>query len=106
MNENLPFCAFYIGTPGLTQKLKVSKCVCRSPLAVVEAASSLFAIFGSARGQIYGKKAKKYFKKSIDVCPFWAFYIYFLSLTAKMVVCVWETNVGACHYMPEAGVGR
>ena len=38
------------------QKLKVSKCVCRSPLAVVEAAPSLFVIFGHARGQIYWKK--------------------------------------------------
>ena len=60
---------------GLIQKSKVPKWVCRSPLAVVEAAPSLFAIFGPARGQIYyGKHARTYWK--IDcVLPFGTFYI-------------------------------
>ena len=44
--------------PSLNQKLKVPKWVCRSPLAVVEAARPFFAIFGSARGQIYEKGTK------------------------------------------------
>ena len=44
---------------GLTQKLKVPKWVCRSPLAFFEAAKPFCAIFGPARGQIYGKNAEK-----------------------------------------------
>ena len=42
----------------MIQKLKVPKCVCRSPLAVGEAAPTRFAIFGPARGQIFGKNAE------------------------------------------------
>ena len=38
----MPFCAFYRGNPGWTQKSKVSKCVCRSPLAVLESAPTRF----------------------------------------------------------------
>ena len=45
--------------PGLTQKLKVPKWVCRSTLASFCNEPSLFAIFGSARGQIFGKNAEK-----------------------------------------------
>ena len=45
--------------PGLIQKLKVSKWVCRSPLASFCNEPTLFAIFGPARGQIFGKKAEK-----------------------------------------------
>ena len=65
INQNMSFCVFYIGIPGLTQKLKVSKCVCRSPLAIGEAAPSSFAIFGPARGQIHGKNAKNILKNEL-----------------------------------------
>ena len=58
MQEKLPLGAFYIGNPGLTQKLKVPKWVCRSTLASACNGPSLFSIFGPARGQIFGKKAK------------------------------------------------
>ena len=53
------FRRFLPQNPGLIQKLKVPKWVCRSPLAVREAAKPFRAIFGPARGQIYWKKAEK-----------------------------------------------
>ena len=64
------FWAFYIGNPGLIRKLKVPKCVCRSTLASVCNDPSFLAIFGPARGQIFGKKADKIAKKSMDFCIF------------------------------------
>ena len=45
--------------PGLIQKLKVPKWVCRSPLASFCNGPPFFAIFGRASGQIYGKTTKK-----------------------------------------------
>ena len=45
--------------PGLIQKLKVPKWVCRSPLASFCNGPPFFAIFGPARGQIFGKTAEK-----------------------------------------------
>ena len=59
MKGKLPFWAFYIGNPGLIQKLKVPKWVCRSPLASFCHGQPFFAIFGPTRGQIYGKKVEK-----------------------------------------------
>ena len=58
---------------GLSQKLKVPKWVCRSPLAVGEAAPTRFAIFGPARGQIFGKKVEKNSKNWMDFCLFWIY---------------------------------
>ena len=54
----IAFSWFYTGNPGLIQKLKVSKCVCRSTLASVCNEPTFFSIFGPARGQIFGKKAE------------------------------------------------
>ena len=62
MKDKLPFWAFYIGNPGLNQKLKVPKWVCRSTLASACNEPTLFAIFGPARGQIFGKTAEKIYK--------------------------------------------
>ena len=70
----LPFWAFYIGIPGLIQKSKVPKWVCRSPLAVGEAAPTRFAIFGPARGQIFRKKVEKIAKKQ-RIFAFFGFFI-------------------------------
>ena len=75
MKEQLPFWVLFIGNPGLIQKLKVPKCVCRSTLANFCNEPSLFPIFGPARGQIFGKTAEKNNKKSMDFCLFWTFYI-------------------------------
>ena len=61
-SNNSKKCGVLAQRPGLTQKLKVPKWVCRSPLAVGEAAQPFFAIFGPARGQIYEKRPKKYKK--------------------------------------------
>ena len=44
---------------GLTQKLKVPKWVCRSPLAHIGSGPPFFAIFGPARGRIFWKKADR-----------------------------------------------
>ena len=44
---------------GFAQKSKVPKGVCRSPLAIFCNGPLFFAIFGPARGQIYGKTAEK-----------------------------------------------
>ena len=55
--------------PGLIQKLKVPKCVYRSTLASVCNEPTLFAIFGPARGQIFGRTAKTY-KKIDGFLPF------------------------------------
>ena len=52
--------------PGLIQKSKVPKWVCRSPLASFCNGPPFFAIFGPDRGQIFGKRPKKYQK--IDGC--------------------------------------
>ena len=68
MKEKLPFGAFYIGIPGLIQKLKVPKWVCRSTLASFCSDPPFFAIFGPARGQIYREKIA-------EKLPFWALYI-------------------------------
>ena len=65
MKEKLPFLAFYIGNPGLIQKSKVSKCVCRSTLASACNEPTLFSIFGPARGQIFGKKVEKIAKNTL-----------------------------------------
>ena len=75
MNEKLPFWAFYIGNPGLNQKLKVSRCVHRWTLASVCNKPTLFAIFGPARGQIFEKKTEKILKNRWSFAVFWAFYI-------------------------------
>ena len=45
--------------PGWSQKLKVPKWVCRSPLASFCNGPPFFAIFGPARGQIFRKTAEK-----------------------------------------------
>ena len=50
--------------PGLSQKLKVPKWVCRSTLANFCNGPPFFAIFGPARGQIYGKIAEKILKNA------------------------------------------
>ena len=55
--------------PGLSQKLKVPKWVCRSTLANFCNEPTLFAIFGPARGQIFGKKAEK-IQKIVGFLPF------------------------------------
>ena len=56
--NNVFFRAFYIGIPGLIQKFKVPKWVCRWTLASVCSGQPFFAIFGPARGQIYGERPK------------------------------------------------
>ena len=73
MKGKLFFVAFYIGNPGLVQKLKVLKWVCRSTLASVCNEPTLFAIFGPARGQIFGKEAEKNSKEPMDFCLFGPF---------------------------------
>ena len=60
---------------GLSQKSKVPKWVCRSPLASFCSGQPFFAIFGPARGQIFGKKAEKIVKKMKEKLSFLAFYI-------------------------------
>ena len=65
---------FSIGLPGLTQKSKVPKWVCRSTLASFCNGPPFFAIFGPARGQIFGKKAEKITINEGKVV-FWALYI-------------------------------
>ena len=62
--------AFYIGNPGLIQKLKVSNCVCRLTLASACNEPTLFAIFSPARGQIFGKNYEKILKTNDGVCVF------------------------------------
>ena len=54
--------------PGLIQKLKVPKWVCRSTLASFCHGQPFRAIFGPARGQIYGKWPKN--KKNMVLVPF------------------------------------
>ena len=58
--------------PGMSQKLKVPKWVCRSPLANFCNGPPFSAIFGRASGQIY-QKISKNSKTSIKNCLFWAF---------------------------------
>ena len=55
----MPFGAFLSELPGLNQKLKVPKWVCRSTLASFCNGPPFFAIFGPARGQIFGKTVRK-----------------------------------------------
>ena len=50
---------FLPGNPGLIQKLKVPKWVCRSSLASFCHGQPFSAIFGPARGQIFGKTHEK-----------------------------------------------
>ena len=59
MEGKLHVWAFYIGNPGLIQKSKVPKWVCRQTRAVFGSGQPFRAIFGPARGQIYGKMTKK-----------------------------------------------
>ena len=75
IDEKLSFWVFYIGIPGSIPKSKVPKCVCRSTLASFCNEPTLFAIFGPARGQIYGKTGKKIVKKMKEKLHFLAFYI-------------------------------
>ena len=71
---NLSFWAIYIGIPGLIQKLKVSKCVCRSTLASV-CNGQPFSPYLAPLGAKYLEKGRKNIKKSIDFCLFGAFPI-------------------------------
>ena len=48
--------------PGLSQKSKVPKWVCRSTLAIFGGGQPFRAIFGPARGQIFGKKTENIVK--------------------------------------------
>ena len=67
MTKRLPFWIFFVWfvtVPRFEPKLKVPKWVCRSPLVSFCNGPPLFAIFGPARGQIYGKTAEKIPKKS------------------------------------------
>ena len=50
---------------GFAQKLKVPKWVCRSPLANFCNGQPFRAIFGPARGQIYGKNVEKICKMRV-----------------------------------------
>ena len=54
--------------PGLLQKLKVPKGVCRWTRVVFGSGPPFFAIFGPARAQIYGEKAEK-IKTMQDLVP-------------------------------------
>ena len=56
--------------PGLIQKSKVPKWVCRSPLASFCNGPPFFAIFGPARGQIFGKKVENILKNRLNFAFF------------------------------------
>ena len=50
---------------GFAQRLKVPKWVCRWTRAVFGSGQPFFAIFGPARGQIYGKTAEQIEKNRV-----------------------------------------
>ena len=62
-----------VPNPGLTQKSKVPKWVCRSTLANFCNDPPFFAIYGPARDQIFGKTAEKIAKKYTKNCLFGLF---------------------------------
>ena len=74
-DDKLYFWAFYFGSPGLTQKLKVPKLSVDRPSPVFVTAPPFFSIFGPARGQLFEKKVQTINNTSMFFCLFWAFYI-------------------------------
>ena len=61
-SQKIAFLVLLYRKSGFDQKLKVPKWVCRSTLASACNEPTLFAIFGPASGQIFGKKVEKVLK--------------------------------------------
>ena len=72
--QKCAFPKFKVPNPGLTQKSKVPKWVCRSTLASFCHGQPFFAIFGPARGHIFGNKAEQY-RINDETLYFFAFVV-------------------------------